>query len=324
MSDAVGRKHFSGSSLRRLFFCILFACNLVVPLSRAESSEYHGNLHCQNDSEKSLLLRQQGPLLALGASVSSALFADEFPEIVAKQMCLKDGVDYFYRFSFFNRFYHPTLHFMKQVFKTARPKIILALDHLYHRFKNKVFNEETRKELDRRIAHLVLDCHHQYINCSDDGEFQFVRKEHYRPIVILGDLFYDQLVDCSKFDRLRMEKHRRQKRANRGVQCEDDNIKLNNYLRVKEREYPNLFLVSVKELYTTIRKKPHLYHYDMGGIKKDFHMNTLFFDGFHPWTDPGAYVLANIVIDKINTLIKDGAIEMDLSIPYVKITKEDQ
>ncbi|NOY63630.1 MAG: hypothetical protein GXP10_10870 [Gammaproteobacteria bacterium] len=292
----------------------------------AFGDEYNGNHHCYNndapDASLARALKKQGPLLAVGASVSSGLFADEFPEIVAKQLCLEEGEDYFYRFSYFNRIYQLTFDYIQTIFTQQRPRVVLALDHLYHRFKKAPFTAETKKELEEWIARLVLDCNHPAIDCSEGGPYHFVVEEHYHPLVILGDLYYENIIDCTKPHNITQSKISNGiQTKGRNYQCQEDNSKINRFLKAQEKIYPNLSVISVKALYSALRTAPFLYHYDINNITTDFHRDDLLFDGFHPWTDPGAHVLANIVIERINRRIAAGETGFTTAIPYVTIDK---
>lgn len=305
----------------RIAEVILFV-SLGLAAMAAGAREYHGNSHCQAEPQLAQKLRLQGPVMALGASVSSGLLADEFPEIVAKQMCLEDGRDYFYRFAYFDRVYQRTFDFMEKIYRRQRPRLVLALDYLYHRFKRVRFNAETRAALDEWLARLVLDCGHEKIDCSEHGAYSFVAEEAYRPVVILGTVYYDNIIDCSQSrPRPRPARKGQPDYLNRDqlYQCRRDIDAINAYLRQKASLYPNLFIFPVYALYQTLRTPPYLYDYRVDGVARSYHRDELLFDTFHPRTDPGALVFANLIIDYLNGLIARGEIDFETPVPYVQI-----
>src|SRR5688572_21258769 len=154
--------------------------------------------HCEDANYRDQL-RNIGPIVSVGASASGGLFAKSFPLLAANQVCLGKGSGFESRHSFSGE---TKFDFLKKTFIHSRPKVVVALDHLHHSSKNKKFNAETRKYIDAEIAMLTLDCKHPLIDCSPGGDFAFVEKDNYRPIVLLGDVYAFYAVDCTKTDAL--------------------------------------------------------------------------------------------------------------------------
>ncbi len=292
---------------------------LVVWLPLAQA-EYRDNGHCREAPELARALRELGPVMAVGASVSSGLLAEEFPHVVARQLCLEEGAGYFARFAYFDRVARHTFDFMARIYRDHRPRLVLALDYLYHRFKRARYDEATAQALDEWLARLVLDCAHEAVDCSPGGAFAFVREEGYRPQVLLGTLYYDNLIDCSRprpAARRAPEPYLPDSR--KYVQCRRDLEAINAHLERAAERYPNLHLVPVFEIYGALRHPPHRLDYAVGGVERSFHIDELLFDGFHPWSDPGARVFANLVIERINALIEAGVIASPVRVPYAPL-----
>ncbi len=293
---------------RVLPFLIIF---LFFPVSSSYASWNHYGQHCE-DAEEARKLSALGPILGLGASVSHGLLAKSFPEVVANRMCLKSGEGYYSHYKFFSRDHKDTFKFMKKIYKEHKPKLVIALDYLYHHFKKYKFDEKKRKFLDVMLEHLALDCKNKDVDCSEDGEFAFVEKEYYRPVILLSDVYYDRLVDCSK----------KKPRPEKYEQCISENIKMNAYLREKVKEYPNIYLMPGKIIFQSINEGSQTLEYNINGIKTTFSKSTLTWDGFHPWTNPGVSVFSNYVIQKLNELIESGVIQSDTKIPFLEIDEE--
>jgi hypothetical protein len=265
--------------------------------------------HCENAGFRDQL-RSIGPVISVGASASSGLFAKSFPLLAARQLCFDQGAGFESRHSLGGG---SKFSFLKKTYTELRPKIVVALDHLHHSSKGRRFNAETRKYLDAEIAMLTLDCNHPTIDCSPQGEFHFVKKENYRPIVLLGDVYAFYAADCTQSDAFVNAAH-----GDNNVGCVDDYNKINEYLWQKARETPNLILFPVDDFYRNLhRGLPFLYRVD--GKLGAFYANDLFWDGFHPWSAPGAQILANLVLSRVNELITNGVIRSPVSIPYIKI-----
>jgi hypothetical protein len=74
-------------------------------------------------------------------------------------------------------------------------------------------------------------------------------------------------------------------------------------------------------LFTALVKYPNSIFYDEGTRQTFFARNELTWDGWHPYTDPGSYVFANLVIMQINRLIEAGKIN-GRKIPLRKLSDE--
>jgi hypothetical protein len=233
-------------------------------------------------------------------------------------------VDYEARYSFL--FFGAKLSFLKKMSIEQRPKIVIALDHLHHSSKGKKFDEVARAYIDREFARISLDCSHAVIDCSPGGEFHFVREENYRPIVLLGDVYAFYAEDCSatRF----VQSSRKNDRQQYGVEtrkrgCIDDYLKINRYMQQKADQIPNLYLFSVSAFFQHLhRGLPFLY--DLDGRLVNFYTDDLFWDGFHPWSEPGSQVMANLVLAGLNRLILSGEIPGEVTIPYIPISEKFQ
>lgn len=269
-------------------------------------------MHCE-DAKYREQLRNIGPMVSVGASASGGLFAKSFPLLAANQLCLGKGSGFESQHSFSGE---TKFAFLKKTFIQHRPKVVVALDHLHHSSKNKKFNAETQKYIDAEIAMLTLDCKHPMIDCSPDGDFNFVAKENYKPIVLLGDVYAFYAVDCTKTDPFFNMQH-----DDNNVGCIDDYDNINKYLWQRARETPNLIIFPVDAFYRNLHQGlPFVY--DVGGQLGSFYTRDMFWDGFHPWSEPGAQILANLVLMKLNQLIETGAIPSSVTIPYIKIDEK--
>lgn len=290
---------------------------LAVLLSLGSSDLFAQALpdYCEDDNQYGEELREMGPVIAVGASGSSGLLATPFPLLVANQMCLKEGAGFESRYSIF--FFGSKLSFLKKMYREQRPRIVIAIDHLHHSSKSKRFNAETRKYLDRELARISLDCNHAIVDCSPQGEYHFVRQENYKPIVLLGDIYASYAVDCSQFDPFRQDSNRKGVEV-RSKGCIEDYIQINRYMRQKAREIPNLHIFPVDRFFRHIHSGlPYLY--DINGKVGSFYKDDIFWDGFHPWSEPGAQIMANIILVKLNELISNQSIPGSVTIPYIPI-----
>jgi hypothetical protein len=269
--------------------------------------------YCEDDPGYRSKLQDIGPVIALGASASSGLLAKSFPSLVANQMCLEQGSGFESKFSFgFGTKYS----FLKHQFIEQRPKIIIAIDHLHHGIKGRKFNAATRTYIDKEIAIITLDCKHSRFDCSPAGDYHFVKQENYRPIVLLGDIFAFYAVDCTKTDPFISDTD-----SNDDKGCIDDYKKINQYIWQKAAEIPNLFIFPVNSFYRNLHNHlPFLYHLD--GKLGSFYSSDIFWDRFHPWSKPGAQILANLVIEKLNEIILKGTIPSFITIPYIQIDEK--
>jgi hypothetical protein len=289
---------------------------LVVLISVGTADLFAQNLpsHCADNNNYRQALQGIGPVIAVGASGSSGLLATPFPLLVAGQMCLQQGSGFESRYSIF--FFGAKLSFLKKMYTEQRPKVVIAIDHLHHSSKGRKFNSATREYIDRELARIALDCRHSIVDCSAQGDFHFVEQENYKPIVLLGDIFAFYAVDCSKTNPFKQEKVEERSKG-----CIDDYIKINQYMRQKANEIPNLHLFPVNRFFKHLhRGLPYLY--DLDGKLGSFYKEDLFWDGFHPWSEPGAQVMANIILVKLNELILNKSLPAKLTIPYIPIADE--
>jgi len=296
---------------------VKFLIILTALLSFGPTSLFAQNLpeHCNDNGKYGDNLQALGPVIAVGASGSSGLMATPFPLLIAKQMCLSEGAGFESRYSIF--FFGSKISFLKRMYIKQRPKIVIAIDHLHHSSKGKRFNAVTREYIDRELARISLDCRHEIVDCSKEGDYHFVQQENYKPTVLLGDIHAFYAVDCTitnpfegANDRNRVE--------TRNIGCIDDYLKINQYLRQKANEIPNLHIMPVNSLFEHLhRGLPYLYNPEKR--LANFYKEDLFWDGYHPWSEPGAQVMANIVVEKINELILNESIPAALPIPYIPI-----
>jgi len=269
--------------------------------------------YCEDDPGFRDNLQKIGPVVALGASASSGLLAKSFPSLVANQMCLEQGSGFESKYSFG---FGTNYSFLKDKFIEQRPKVIIAIDHLHHGIKNRKFNSPTKTYIDKEIAILTLDCKHSRIDCSPSGDYHFVKQEKFQPIVILGDIFAFYAVDCTQSDPFDSDQD-----SNDDKGCIDDYNKINQYIWQKANETPNLFIFPVNSFYRNLHShRPFLYNLD--GKLGSFYSSDIFWDRFHPWSEPGAQILANLVIEKLNGLILRGIIASSITIPYIQIDEK--
>lgn len=293
---------------------ILIALAVLISVSSPELFAQNLPSYCEDNNNYQQKLQDIGPVIAVGASGSSGLMATPFPLLVASQMCLKQGSGFESRYSIF--FFGSKISFLKKMYVEQRPKIVVAIDHLHHSSKNKRFNSATREYIDRELARISLDCRHAIVDCSEKGEFHFVEKENYKPIVLLGDIFAFYAVDCSQADPFNSHKV-----EGRNKGCIEDYIKLNQYMWQKASEIPNLHIFPVNSFFKNLhRGLPYLYNLD--GKLASFYKEDLFWDGFHPWSEPGAQVMANIILVKLNELIVNKTLPATVTIPYIPIDEK--
>ena len=263
------------------------------------------NTHCR-DPELAKRLRALGPLYAIGASVSHGIFATSFPDWIRDQMCLSgDAFEDDYFFLFLLKSNSRILDHLSGL----RPRLIVAMDFPYHYVKMQ-YAERAKPILRHYLGMLLMDCHNESIDCSERGDFRFVEKMNFRPIVLTGSVYFD----CREDERVDpTEKSFPTMKA-----CREENIKLNEYLYELEREFPNLYVLPVYEMITALHDSDSgVYHYNVNGVQTEFTRSDLFIDGFHPWTNPGTYVLANLVIDWINKHVIKDLDTASFEIPYI-------
>lgn len=265
--------------------------------------------YCQDATFREQM-RAIGPMVSVGASTSSGMLAKSFPLLAAHQLCLnqRSGYAALHTYSDVSKF-----PFLKKVYFELRPKVIVAFDHLHHSSKRRRFDAETRKYLDTEIAMLTLDCRHPLIDCSPKGQFHFVEKENYRPVVLLGDIYAFYAVDCSYTNPFESTDS-----DDPDVGCREDYDNINAYLRQKARDIPTLHIIPVDAFYRNLhRGLPFVYQ--IGGKIGSFYTRDIFWDSYHPWSEPGAQIFANMTLAKLNGLIAAGKIRSAVSIPYIAI-----
>ena len=269
--------------------------------------------YCEDDPGFRDNLQKIGPVVSLGASASSGLLAKSFPSLVSNQMCLQQGSGFESKYSFgFGTKYS----FLKDQFIEQRPKVIIAIDYLHHGIKGRKFNSATKTYIDNKIALLTLDCNHARIDCSPSGDYHFVEQEDFRPIVLLGDIYAFYAVDCTKTDPFISDSD-----GNEDKGCIGDYIKINQYIWQKAGEIPNLSIFPVDSFYRNLHNHlPFLYNLD--GKLGSFYSSDIFWDRFHPWSKPGAQILANLVLEKLNEIILKGATPLSITIPYIQIDEK--
>jgi hypothetical protein len=172
------------------------------------------------------------------------------------------------------------------------------------------YTSDKRKVLDTLVPALALDCESKFYDCSENGSASYANKYEYRPTVLLGDLFFENLIDCSrgkppKEYRIEDAKPRPKKL------CYEEYRQLNRHLKELVARYPNVHMFQANRLFTALIKYPYSIFYDEGarGRQTFFSRKELTWDGWHPYTDPGSYVFANLAIMQINRLVKEGKIK---------------
>ncbi|KAA3628157.1 MAG: hypothetical protein DWQ09_08435 [Proteobacteria bacterium] len=299
--------------LHGMAFAVIAGCTSSVVYqgeSGVERLEYHAtslNTHCR-DPQLAKRLRAMGPLYAIGASVSHGLFSTSFPSLIRDQMCLADAqYDSDFYFLFVIKLNSSILDSLQEL----RPNLIVAMDFPYHYVKMQ-YAEKAKPDLKKYILMLLMDCASELIDCSEGGEFEFQRTARHRPTVLTGSIYFDCRSDDWAEDW--------EKAFPDYEVCREENRKLNVYLRELEREYPKLHVLPAYEMFSALHDTPEgVFHYDVNGVKVDFRKSDLFFDGFHAWTNPGAYVLANLVIDHFNRIGREVSGDQFTAVPYIPL-----
>jgi hypothetical protein len=271
--------------------------------------------YCQKNPALARELSRMGPVMGMGSSVSHGLLARSASEIVADQLCLGSDGHVF-------PWYYPASYqkAARYYYKHKRPKLILALDVTYHDMKVLEYTSDKKKVLDTLVPALAMDCESDLYDCSEKGNEAYVKKENYKPTVLLGDLFFENLIDCTqgkppKEYRIENSKPRPKKL------CYGEYEQLNLYLKKRVAKYPNVHIFPANRLFTALVKFPHHVFYDEGSRQTFFDRNELTWDGWHPYTDPGSYVFANLAIMQINRLIDADKIK-GRRIPLRKLSDE--
>ena len=273
--------------------------------------------YCEEDPALARELSQMGPVMGMGGSVSHGLLARSASEIVADQLCLGSGGHIF-------PWYFPASYrkAAKYYYKRKRPKLILALDVTYHSMKVLEYTSDKREALDALVPGLALDCESEFYDCSENGSASYVNKSGYRPTVLLGDLFFENLIDCSKGKppkeyRIENAKPRPNKL------CYEEYEQLNRHLKNLADRYPNVHIFPANRIFTALIKYPNSIFFNEGdgGRQTFFSRKALTWDGWHPYTNPGSYVFANLAIMQINRLVEEGKIK-GRPIPLRKLSDE--
>jgi hypothetical protein len=276
--------------------CLLLL--LSAPVARGDDLPSY----CEENPALAQALSGMGPVMGMGSSVSHGLLARSASEIVADQLCLGSDGHVF-------PWYFPASYPKAAIYyyKRKRPKLILALDITYHDMKVLEYTGDKKEVLDTLVPALALDCESELYDCSEKGNEAYVKKENYKPTVLLGDLFFENLIDCTqgkppKEYRIENSKPRPKKL------CYGEYEQLNHHLQRQVAKYPNVHILPANRLFTALVKYPYSIFYDEGSRQTFFARNELTWDGWHPYTDPGSYVFANLAIMQINRLIDEGEI----------------
>jgi hypothetical protein len=271
--------------------------------------------YCKDDPNLARDLSRMGPVMGLGSSVSHGLLARSASQIVADQLCLgKEGHVF--------PWYFPASYqrAAKYYYKRRKPKLVIALDVTYHDMKVLEYTSDKKKVLDAMVSGLALACESKFYDCTENGNESYVIEDDYRPTVILGDIFFENLIDCSqgkppKEYRIENAKPRPKKH------CFEEYAQLNHHLRNLAARYPNVHLYPANHLFTSLIKYPYSIFYDEGTRQTFFSRKELTWDGWHPYTDPGSQVFANLTIMHVNRLIQEGKINGS-PIPLTKLSDE--
>ncbi len=269
--------------------------------------------HCQDDPDLAARLRQMGPVMGLGSSVSQGLMARSVSEVVAGQLCLgrKSHVFPWY----FPSNYQSTV---KYYYKRLKPRLVIGLDVTYHDMKILEDTSGKEKLLDSLVPALALDCENEFYDCTPDGNESYARAENHRPTVILGDIFFENLIDCSRGKPPQGYLIENAKPRPTAL-CFDEYAQLNRRLKALADRYPNLHVYPAHHFFTALVKYPHSIFYNEGTRQTFFSRKELTWDGWHPYTDPGTKVLANLTIMYVNRLIQEGKINGS-PIPLTKLS----
>ena len=277
---------------------VIFSIFLIRPALGVELPAY-----CKDDPDLARKLGRMGPVMGLGSSVSHGLLARSASEVVTDQLCLGSQSHIF-------PWYFPASYqkAVKYYYKRRKPGLVIALDVTYHDMKVLEYTSDKEKVLETLVPALALDCESEFYECTPDGNESYVKAENYRPIVVLGDIFFENLVDCTQGKppqgyRIENAKPRPKKH------CFEEYAQLNRYLRTLADRYPNIHLYHANHFFTSLVKYPHSIYYNEGTRQTFFSREELTWDGWHPYTDPGSKVLANLTIMYLNRLIQEGKIK---------------
>ena len=258
--------------------------------------------YCQDDPELAAKLNRMGPVMGLGSSVSQGLLARSASEIVTDQLCLGSESHTF-------PWYFPASYrrAVKYYYKRRKPGLVIALDITYHDMKVLEYTSDKEKVLKALVPALALDCESEFYDCTPDGNESYVKAENYRPTVVLGDIFFENLIDCSQG---KPPKGYLIENANPRPKehCFEEYAQLNRYLRTLADRHSNIHLYHANHFFTSLVKYPHGIFYDEGTRQTFFSREELTWDGWHPYTDPGSKVLANLTIMYVNRLIQEGKV----------------
>ena len=270
--------------------------------------------YCEDDPGLAVGLNRLGTVMGLGSSVSHGLLARSASEIVADQLCLGSKGHVF-------PWYFPASYpkAVKYYYKRRKPGLVIALDLTYHDMKVLEYTSEKERVLDSLVPALALDCESDFYDCSPNGNESYVKEENYRPTVILGDIFFENLIDCSQGKP--PEGYRTENAKPRPKKlCFEEYAQLNRRLRDLAARYPNVHLYPANHLFTSLIKYPHSIFYDEGTRQTFFSRKELTWDGWHPYTNPGSQVFANLTIMHVNQLIQEGKINGS-PIPLIKLSE---
>ena len=271
--------------------------------------------YCKDDPDLAAQLSRMGPVMGLGSSVSHGLLARSASEVLADQLCLGSKGHLF-------PWYFPADYqkAVKYYYKRRKPGLVLALDITYHDMKVMEYTSDKKMVLETLVPALALDCESEFYDCSTDGNESYVKAENYRPTVVLGDIFFENLIDCSKGKPPKGYLIENAKpRPNK--LCLEEYDQLNRYLAMLAAGYPNIHLYPANYFFTSLIKYPHSVFYNEGNRQTFFSREELTWDGWHPYTDPGSKLLANLTIIYLNRLIQEGKIE-GRPIPLTKLSDE--
>jgi hypothetical protein len=207
---------------------------------------------------------------------------------------------------------------VKYYYKRRKPGLVIALDVTYHDMKVLEYTNEKEKVLDTLVPALALDCKSKFYDCSPKGNESYVQEEGYRPAVILGDIFFENLIDCSQGKPPREYRIENAKPRPKKL-CFEEYVHLNSHLKEVAARYPNVHLYPANHQFTSLIKYPYSLFYDEGTRQTFFSRQELTWDGWHPYTDPGSKVFANLTIMHVNQLIQTGKIKGS-PIPLVKLS----
>ena len=298
-------------SIKCLYLSIILISIFLARLAVGDELPFY----CEDDPDLAAKLTRMGPVMGLGSSVSHGLLARSASEIIADQLCLGSKGHLF-------PWYFPAsyLRAVKYYYKRRKPGLVIALDITYHDMKVLEYTSDKKKALDTLVPALALDCESEFYECTPDGNESYVKAENYRPIVILGDIFFENLIDCSRGKPpqgylIENAKPRPNKL------CFEEYAQLNRHLRALADRYPNIYVYPANHFFTSLVKYPHSIFYNEGTRQTFFSRAELTWDGWHPYTDPGTKVLANLTIMYVNRLIQEGKVNGS-PIPLTKLSDE--